>query len=97
MRLRHLVTAAGIEQIDHRVGAENDPQPPTVAFFPVQNHENQPTAIPGDAKSLGNKGLRQRRFREVYVAGATGASTASEALDPRFSKVFLNYLSAASV
>ena len=47
MRLRHLVAAAGIEQIDHRVRAENDPQPPTMALFPVQKHENQPTGFVG--------------------------------------------------
>ena len=47
MCFRHLVTPAGIEQIDHGVRAENDPQPPTVAFFPVQKHENPPTGFVG--------------------------------------------------
>ena len=60
MRLRHLVTAAGIEQIDHRVRAENDPQPPAIAFFPVQKHENQPTGFVGLMESALPIPLQQR-------------------------------------
>jgi len=47
MRFRHLVTPAAIEQIDHGVLAENHPQPPTVAFFPVQKHKNPPAGFVG--------------------------------------------------
>src|ERR1039458_10136838 len=47
MCFRHLVPPAAIEQIDHGVLAENHPQPPTVAFFPVKKHENPPTGLVG--------------------------------------------------
>ena len=47
MRFRHLVTPAAIEQIDHGVLTENDPQPPSVAFFPVQEHKNLPACFVG--------------------------------------------------
>lgn len=55
------------------------------------------TAIPGEAKSPGNKGLRRMCFRETYAFPATGAYKARSAIDLCFHGVFLNCLVVAFV
>jgi hypothetical protein len=63
------------------------------AFRGLDKWVHLQTAIPGDAKSPGNRGLRRMGFRNVYAHPATRFSRTRRAFDPRFSGVFLNYLS----
>ena len=96
MFLRHIVAAAWVEHVDHRIVAREQPQPPLMADFTSLFHENSPSRFVGVKESgldvMPSKGFvnrSQQRFDSLESirdrAGGQSQSQESQLLNAALS------------